>query len=141
MPHLKGHLDRLNRFTAMFSVYRNTSQATLRAITRIPCVHHRYRELQARWFDRLAEKDVTHMVTVEKNASRGRFLKRSSCFAQIGQNIILETMRREGRDIKDAAILHHRRNHLAAQTRRSRLMQEMTIDLRIQSHIIDDPTY
>ena len=52
MPHIKRHLDRLNRLqheciTAMFSVHRNTSQAALRALTGIPCVHQRYRELQA----------------------------------------------------------------------------------------------
>lgn len=140
MPHLKRLLDRLNRLqheclTAMFSVYRNTSQASLRALTGIPCVHHRYRELQARWFDRLGDKNEQHMVTVARNASRGRFLMRSSCFAQLGKNVIVDTMRRDGSDITDA-ILHHRRNHLTAQARRSRLTEKMTIDPKCKPRLL-----
>ena len=75
MPHVKRHLDRLNRLqheciAAMFSVFKNTSQAATRALTGIPCMHHRYMELQARWHARVIEKNKTHMVTEARKASK-----------------------------------------------------------------------
>jgi hypothetical protein len=130
MPHSKRNLDLLNRLqheclTSMFSMYKNVSQSALRALTGIPCVHKRYRELQARWHVRLDPKNASHMIKVAMMNSKNKFLKTKSCFAEVQRWKIRKREQPEW-EIQDE-ILAARKQHLEEMAEKSQNLKQMKI--------------
>lgn len=130
--HRLNLLDRLQHecLCALFSVSKNTSKATLRALTGVPSMHQRWRELTARWAFRTRGKNEFHMITVARKNSK-RHLKRRSCFSNLEGNPILATYdgihESNEKYSLDDAILFHRYEHLKSEKGKSWRIAEICL--------------
>jgi hypothetical protein len=75
--------------SALFGVYRNSSQAAMETLLSVTSMKYRRLELKARWIARMRYRSDEHMTTQTRSNCKRPRLKRLSCFADEAENPII----------------------------------------------------